>query len=74
MSLLVARLRSRWPTEQALRAFADDLALALGVLGLMVGSFLNVVVHRLPLMLEARWRAEAPNCSARTPPPMTSPA
>jgi Flp pilus assembly protein TadB len=25
VSLLVARLRSRWPTEQALRAFADDL-------------------------------------------------
>jgi leader peptidase (prepilin peptidase)/N-methyltransferase len=27
----------------------------LGVLGLMVGSFLNVVVHRLPLMLERQW-------------------
>ncbi|MGC3994773.1 MAG: type II secretion system F family protein [Propionicimonas sp.] len=25
VSLLVARLRSRWPSEQALRAFADDL-------------------------------------------------
>ena len=25
VALLVARLRSRWPTEQALRAFADDL-------------------------------------------------
>lgn len=28
-------------------------------LGLCVGSFLNVVVHRLPLMLERRWQAEA---------------
>ena len=28
---------------------------ALGVLGLLVGSFLNVVVHRLPLMLERQW-------------------
>ncbi len=28
---------------------------ALGVLGLAVGSFLNVVVHRLPLMLERQW-------------------
>jgi leader peptidase (prepilin peptidase)/N-methyltransferase len=28
---------------------------ALAVLGLMVGSFLNVVVHRLPLMLERQW-------------------
>ncbi len=28
---------------------------ALGLLGLIVGSFLNVVVHRLPLMLERQW-------------------
>ena len=28
---------------------------ALALLGLMVGSFLNVVVHRLPLMLERQW-------------------
>ena len=27
--------------------------------GLFVGSFLNVVIHRLPLMLEADWRAQA---------------
>lgn len=32
-----------------------------GLLGLMVGSFLNVVVHRLPLMLEAQWRAQTDN-------------
>lgn len=29
------------------------------VLGLVVGSFLNVVVHRLPIMLERAWRADA---------------
>lgn len=28
-------------------------------LGLCVGSFLNVLVHRLPMMLERRWRQEA---------------
>ncbi|MEX2482346.1 MAG: A24 family peptidase [Gammaproteobacteria bacterium] len=28
------------------------------VLGLLVGSFLNVVVHRLPLMMEREWRSE----------------
>ena len=28
------------------------------VLGLLVGSFLNVVIHRLPLMLERQWRNE----------------
>lgn len=27
--------------------------------GLCIGSFLNVVIHRLPLMLERRWQAEA---------------
>jgi len=28
------------------------------ILGLMVGSFLNVVIHRLPRMLEQEWRAQ----------------
>ena len=28
------------------------------VLGLLVGSFLNVVIHRLPLMLEREWRTQ----------------
>ncbi len=30
----------------------------LGLLGLLVGSFLNVVIHRLPRMMERRWAAE----------------
>ena len=32
--------------------------MALAVLGLCVGSFLNVVVHRLPLILERQWWAD----------------
>ncbi len=28
------------------------------VLGLLVGSFLNVVIHRLPVMLKRSWQAE----------------
>lgn len=31
----------------------------LAVLGLCVGSFLNVVIHRMPLMLERQWRADS---------------
>jgi leader peptidase (prepilin peptidase) / N-methyltransferase len=31
----------------------------LGLLGLCIGSFLNVVVHRLPLMMERQWLADA---------------
>jgi leader peptidase (prepilin peptidase)/N-methyltransferase len=32
--------------------------LAVGLLGLVVGSFLNVVIHRLPVMMERQWRAQ----------------
>ena len=32
---------------------------ALGILGLCIGSFLNVVIHRLPLMLERQWLHES---------------
>jgi leader peptidase (prepilin peptidase) / N-methyltransferase len=31
---------------------------ACAVVGLLIGSFLNVVIHRLPVMLERQWRAE----------------
>jgi leader peptidase (prepilin peptidase)/N-methyltransferase len=31
----------------------------LAVLGLCVGSFLNVVIHRMPLILEQQWKADA---------------
>ena len=34
-----------------------DAALV-GVLGLLIGSFLNVVIHRLPRMMERQWAAE----------------
>ncbi|GAA5194283.1 A24 family peptidase [Ferrimonas gelatinilytica] len=29
-----------------------------GLTGLILGSFLNVVIHRLPIMMEREWRAE----------------
>lgn len=30
-----------------------------GMLGLIVGSFINVIIHRLPIMLEKSWQEEA---------------
>ena len=40
--------------------FADPavFALAAGLLGLLVGSFLNVVIHRLPIMMERDWAGQ----------------
>ena len=35
------------------------LALVLGLLGLCIGSFLNVVIHRLPQMMERGWKLES---------------
>ena len=31
----------------------------IALLGLVIGSFLNVVIHRLPIMLERSWQAQA---------------
>jgi len=31
----------------------------LALLGLLIGSFLNVVIHRMPLMMERGWRVES---------------
>ncbi len=42
-------------------------ATVFGILGLMIGSFLNVVVYRLPVMLEAQWKAECAEVSGHEP-------
>jgi leader peptidase (prepilin peptidase) / N-methyltransferase len=47
--------------------FAASPALFIGaylVVGVLVGSFLNVVIHRLPVMLERQWRAECATLGA----------
>jgi leader peptidase (prepilin peptidase)/N-methyltransferase len=47
--------------------YADNPAVFAGsvfVLGLVVGSFLNVVIYRLPIMLEREWRAQAAEFAA----------
>ena len=40
-----------------------------GFLGLMVGSFLNVVIHRLPKMMERDWRLQCAELSGQAPEP-----
>jgi len=42
--------------------YSDSLVLFAGsvfVLGLVIGSFLNVAIYRLPIMLEREWRSQA---------------
>jgi leader peptidase (prepilin peptidase)/N-methyltransferase len=41
--------------------------LAALLVGLAVGSFLNVVIHRLPRMMEADWRAQCAELDGKTP-------
>ena len=43
-----------------------DAAVA-GVLGLLIGSFLNVVIYRLPKMLERQWAAECAGAARLEP-------
>ena len=38
-----------------------------GVLGLLIGSFLNVVIYRLPKMLEAEWAANCAELAGEEP-------
>lgn len=38
------------------------------VLGLIVGSFLNVVIHRLPIMLDRDWRSQCAELRGEAPP------
>ena len=44
------------------------LAVAAGLLGLCVGSFLNVVIHRLPKMMEQDWQAQCAELRGESPP------
>lgn len=43
------------------------LAAIVGLLGLCVGSFLNVVIHRLPKMMEQEWQAQCAELRGETP-------
>ena len=43
------------------------LAAMAGLLGLCVGSFLNVVIHRLPRMMEQEWHAQCADLRGESP-------
>jgi len=44
------------------------LAVVCMLFGLLIGSFLNVVIHRLPIMMERDWRAQCAEFSGSAPP------
>ena len=44
-------------------------AFSAALLGLCVGSFLNVVIHRLPKMMERQWRTECAELAGQEAPP-----
>ena len=46
------------PLEELIRA-QPGLSITLLALGLVVGSFLNVVIHRLPKIMEMAWRRDS---------------
>ena len=53
---------------ELLRAEPRLAALLAGVFGLLVGSFLNVVIHRLPRMLRQRWASECADLTGSAAP------
>lgn len=52
----------------ALLADPAVFAVAAGVFGLLVGSFLNVVIHRLPKMMEQDWQCQCAELRGELPP------
>jgi len=56
-----------------LAASPAAFAAAAALFGLAIGSFLNVVMHRLPLMLERQWRAQCADIAGQPAPPAGEP-
>ncbi len=55
-------------------AWPAALFIVAGLVGLVVGSFLNVVAYRIPIMMERAWRAQCEELKAHpfTPPPQAA--
>jgi leader peptidase (prepilin peptidase)/N-methyltransferase len=54
-------------TIQAFQSYPALFVTAVVVVSLAIGSFLNVVIHRLPQMLERQWRAELAELNGQEP-------
>ena len=52
---------------QILQTSTFALCVVVALFGLCVGSFLNVVIYRLPLMMERQWKAECAALDGREP-------
>ncbi len=56
---------------QAFHAYPLLFVAAIVMLSLAIGSFLNVVIHRMPKVLERQWRDELAEINGQTPAPAT---
>ncbi|MEM9383644.1 MAG: A24 family peptidase [Pseudomonadota bacterium] len=52
---------------ELLAAYSALLVSTVTLLGLLVGSFLNVVIHRLPRMMETDWRQQCAELTGQAP-------
>ena len=53
---------------QALQNSPALLVTTVALMSLAIGSFLNVVIHRMPKIIERQWRAEVAESRGETPP------
>ena len=56
-----------------LRTETGVFTLAVFLVSLAIGSFLNVVIHRLPLILDRQWRAQCAELTGQAGPPDAEP-
>jgi leader peptidase (prepilin peptidase) / N-methyltransferase len=57
------------PLTEVLHSSPGLFATLGGVLGLVVGSFLNVVIHRLPRLMQREWEVQCAELRGETPAP-----